>query len=85
MREVHDVRLRAADGGYFGIFHCRVDPETTVETAHREVDALERALRDLSPKSCASSGTSNRRAEASTVTRGEIAPARRALYVRKSQ
>jgi len=50
LREVHDVRLRAADGGYFGIFHCRVDPETTVETAHRKVDALETAVRREFPE-----------------------------------
>jgi cation diffusion facilitator family transporter len=50
LREVHDVRLRAADGGYFGIFHCRVDPATTVEAAHRKVDALETAVRREYPE-----------------------------------
>jgi len=45
LRDIHDVRLRAAEGGFFGIFHCRVDPKTSVETAHAMVDALERAAR----------------------------------------
>jgi divalent metal cation (Fe/Co/Zn/Cd) transporter len=50
LREIHDVRLRAAAGGYFGIFHCRVDPATTVEAAHRKVDALETAVRREFPE-----------------------------------
>ena len=50
LREIHDVRLRAAEGGYFGIFHCRVDPATTVELTHRQVDALERAVRREFPE-----------------------------------
>jgi divalent metal cation (Fe/Co/Zn/Cd) transporter len=45
LRDIHDVRLRAAEGGYFGIFHCRFDPRTTVASAHAQVDALERAAR----------------------------------------
>ena len=50
LREIHDVRLRAAEGGYLGIFHCRVDPATTVESTHRQVDALERAVRREFPE-----------------------------------
>jgi divalent metal cation (Fe/Co/Zn/Cd) transporter len=50
LREIHKVRLRSAAGGYFGIFHCRVDPDTTVETAHRKVDALETAVRREFPE-----------------------------------
>jgi cation diffusion facilitator family transporter len=49
-RDIHNVRLRAAAGGYFAIFHCRVDPETTVEAAHRQVDALESAARAQFPE-----------------------------------
>lgn len=45
LRDIHDVRLRGAEGGYFGIFHCRVDPRTSVESTHAQVDALERAVR----------------------------------------
>jgi len=48
-RDVHDVRLRAAGAGYLGVFHCRVDPNVTVEAAHAAVDALERAARDEFP------------------------------------
>jgi len=45
LREVHDVRVRQAPGGYFVIFHCRADADVTVDAAHEKVDALERALR----------------------------------------
>ncbi len=50
LRDVHDVRLREIEGGYFGIFHCRVDPTSSVETAHRRVDDLERAVRVRFPE-----------------------------------
>lgn len=50
LKDVHDVRLRAAEGGYFAIFHCRVDPLTSVRAAHAGVDALERAARDEFPE-----------------------------------
>jgi divalent metal cation (Fe/Co/Zn/Cd) transporter len=43
LRDVHDVRLRAAGAGFLGVFHCRADPGATVEAVHVEVDALERA------------------------------------------
>jgi cation diffusion facilitator family transporter len=49
LRDIHDVRVRAAAAGAFVIFHCRVDPEVTVETAHARVDALERSVRDEFP------------------------------------
>jgi cation diffusion facilitator family transporter len=48
--DIHDVRLRAAEGGFFAVFHCRVDPRTTVRAAHAEVDALERAVRREFPE-----------------------------------
>jgi cation diffusion facilitator family transporter len=48
--DIHDVRLRAAEGGFFGIFHCRVDPRTSVEAAHAQVDSLERAVRREFPE-----------------------------------
>jgi cation diffusion facilitator family transporter len=48
--EIHDVRLRATPGGYYGIFHCRVDPHTPVATAHGKVDALETAVRAEFPE-----------------------------------
>ena len=43
LREVHNVRLRAAGPGQFAVFHCRADRSATVEAVHAEVDALERA------------------------------------------
>ncbi len=45
LRDIHDVRVRAAASGYIVIFHCRVDPEVTVEATHDRIDALERSVR----------------------------------------
>ena len=49
IRDVHDVRVRETDDGEIVNFHCRVDPELTVQTVHENVDALERALQERSP------------------------------------
>jgi cation diffusion facilitator family transporter len=49
IRDIHHVRVRETDEGEIVNFHCRVDPELTVETVHDKVDALERALRARSP------------------------------------
>jgi cation diffusion facilitator family transporter len=49
VREVHDVRVRETDEGEIVNFHCRVDPELSVQAVHEKVDALERALRERSP------------------------------------
>ncbi|MGD0184191.1 MAG: cation-efflux pump [Roseiarcus sp.] len=49
LRDIHDVRVRRAASGYFVIFHCRVDPDVTVEATHDRVDALERSVRDEFP------------------------------------
>ena len=43
--EIHDVRVRAADGGEIVNFHCRVDPSLAVAAVHDRVDDVERALR----------------------------------------
>jgi cation diffusion facilitator family transporter len=43
--EVHDVRVRRAEGGEIVIFHCLVDPALRVADVHDKVDELERALR----------------------------------------
>jgi cation diffusion facilitator family transporter len=45
LMDVHKVRLRIAAGGRYGLFHCRIAPATTVDSAHAAVDALERAAR----------------------------------------
>ena len=45
IRDVHDVRVRETDAGEIVNFHCRVDPELTVQAVHENVDALERALK----------------------------------------
>lgn len=49
IRDIHDVRVRETDEGEIVNFHCRVDPDLSVQTAHEKVDALERALRVRSP------------------------------------
>lgn len=49
VRDVHDVRVRETDDGEIVNFHCRVDPQLSVQTVHENVDALERALRVRSP------------------------------------
>jgi divalent metal cation (Fe/Co/Zn/Cd) transporter len=49
VRDVHDVRVRETDEGEIVNFHCRVDPQLSVQTVHENVDALERALRARSP------------------------------------
>jgi cation diffusion facilitator family transporter len=48
IRDVHDVRVRETEGGEIVNFHCRVDPELTVQAVHENVDALERALKTRS-------------------------------------
>jgi cation diffusion facilitator family transporter len=50
LRDIHDVRVRASPGGLFVLFHCRVDPATTVEAVHSAVDALERSVREAFPQ-----------------------------------
>ena len=45
IRDVHDVRVRETEGGEIVNFHCRVDPELSVQAVHENVDELERALK----------------------------------------
>jgi cation diffusion facilitator family transporter len=47
--EVHDVRVRLADGGEIVNFHCYADSALTVSEVHDRVDELERALRERFP------------------------------------
>ncbi|HXW18989.1 MAG TPA: cation transporter dimerization domain-containing protein, partial [Roseiarcus sp.] len=47
--EVHNIRARATPSGLLVNFHCRIDPAASVDEAHAEVDALERAVRDEIP------------------------------------
>ena len=49
LRDIHDVRVRAAASGYIVIFHCRVDPEVSVEATHDRIDGLERSVRSEFP------------------------------------
>ena len=43
--EIHDVRVRQADGGEIVNFHCLVDPALAVAGVHDKVDEVERGLR----------------------------------------
>jgi cation diffusion facilitator family transporter len=47
--EIHDVRVREAEGGEIVNFHCVVDPAVTVADVHEKVDDVERALRQRFP------------------------------------
>ena len=49
IRDVHNVRVRETDEGEIVNFHCRVDPQLSVQDVHENVDALERALKQQSP------------------------------------
>jgi divalent metal cation (Fe/Co/Zn/Cd) transporter len=48
LRNVHNVRVRETAEGEIVNFHCRVDPQMSVQTAHEKVDALERTLKQHS-------------------------------------
>jgi cation diffusion facilitator family transporter len=50
MGEIHDVRVREAEGGEIVNFHCLVDPDLTVSEVHEQVDEVERALRSRFPE-----------------------------------
>jgi len=50
LTDVHDIRLRATDEGYFGIFHCRARADATVAETHAAVDALEREVKQALPE-----------------------------------
>ena len=48
--QVHNVRVRQDAAGAVVVFHCRANASASVESAHDEVDALERALREAFPE-----------------------------------
>jgi cation diffusion facilitator family transporter len=45
LRQIHNVRARHTPGGLLVNFHCRIDPDVSVDETHKDVDALERAVR----------------------------------------
>lgn len=49
LRDIHNVRVRETDDGEIVNFHCRVDPNLSVQSVHEKVDELERALKLRSP------------------------------------
>jgi cation diffusion facilitator family transporter len=46
IRDVHSVRVRETPQGLVVNFHCRADPNLSVEAVHHAVDDLERRLRN---------------------------------------
>jgi cation diffusion facilitator family transporter len=48
--EIHDVRVREAEGGEIVNFHCGVDADVKVSEVHEKVDDVERALRVRFPE-----------------------------------
>jgi divalent metal cation (Fe/Co/Zn/Cd) transporter len=49
IRDIHDVRVRETPEGEIVNFHCHVEPTLTVDAVHRNVDDVERALRERWP------------------------------------
>ena len=49
LSDIHDVRVRRSERGTVLVAHCRLDPQSTVESVHRRVDDLERLVRDRKP------------------------------------
>lgn len=49
VRDVHSVRARATGVGLVVNYHCRVDPELSVDAAHEAVDAVDRLFRTERP------------------------------------
>lgn len=47
---IHAVRVRRNDHGLFVTFHCRADPQRSVEAVHDAVDALEHSFRRQWPE-----------------------------------
>jgi cation diffusion facilitator family transporter len=45
LRHIHNVRARHTPAGLLVNFHCRIDPQISVSETHKDVDALERAVR----------------------------------------
>lgn len=43
--EIHDVRVRQTPAGLVVNYHCRVDPDLSVDEVHAEVDELDRKVR----------------------------------------
>ncbi|MDE2579916.1 MAG: cation diffusion facilitator family transporter [Hyphomicrobiales bacterium] len=47
--DVHHVRVRISAAGLIVNYHCRINPDATVEAAHDAVDTLDRRLRAQRP------------------------------------
>lgn len=45
VQDVHSVRARTTNAGLVVNYHCRVDPDLTVNAAHEAVDAVDRLFR----------------------------------------
>jgi divalent metal cation (Fe/Co/Zn/Cd) transporter len=49
LTDLHNIRVRRNEHGLFVHYHCRFQPEETVEAAHDAVDAIEHRLRERFP------------------------------------
>jgi cation diffusion facilitator family transporter len=49
IHDVHSVRVRQTPAGLVINYHCRVDPDLSVDEVHEQVDDLERKVRDDFP------------------------------------
>ncbi|HYP57502.1 MAG TPA: cation diffusion facilitator family transporter, partial [Beijerinckia sp.] len=46
IRDIHSVRVRETPAGLVVNYHCRVDPDLSVDEVHEHVDELERRVRN---------------------------------------
>ena len=49
LSDFHSVRLRRNDEGLFLNYHCRCEPEQTVEHVHDDIDRIEASLKERYP------------------------------------
>lgn len=49
IQDIHDIRIRKTEFGLIIIFHCVIDENMSVETAHEALDGLERHIREHCP------------------------------------
>ncbi len=50
LSDVHNVRVRQIEQGLFVHYHCRFQPEETIDVVHAAVDRVENALQERFPK-----------------------------------
>ena len=48
--DVHDLRVRSTSSGLIVNYHCRADPDLTVDAVHGAVDQMDREVRQAHPQ-----------------------------------